>query len=268
MGNTEKKGYTISLRRQGKTVIEDLYSENGDTVEQGGFVPRDLIRFFIVDGILIAATRLMLGLELITHPDAHVAILLAGKLILLFYIFWLIRGKRNAWSQTGAATAGKLYFWPVCVLLYACAYFLLGPINHVNHVLMRHIHDWLGLAYHPQPQDVMVLIFEDILTSPIRIALIVFVVLVGPVMEEFAFRGIGLDAYRRSAGTVYALGLTSLLFGLYHFTLHLVIPLGFLGLIFGLSRVMTRSLWCAIFIHCLHNGLTLALLASELALLK
>lgn len=248
-------------------MLADLYSGNNDDPATTGFLPRDLIRFFIVDVILIAMTRLMLSLGLITHPDMHVIIILAGKMALFFYVIWLIREKRNAWKETGGATLGKFWAWPVCLGLYGLAYFALGHISRANHFLMFQIHTWLGLPYDPKPQDVMILIFEDILSSPVRIALIIFVILVGPLMEELAFRGIGLDAYRRTSNILRALILTSILFGLYHFTLHLVIPLAFLGFLFGLARVLTNSLWCAIFIHCLHNALTLVILAAELGAL-
>lgn len=245
-------------------MLADLYIQNDDDPASTGFLPRDLIRFFVVDVILIAATRLMLGLGLVTLPDTHITIILAGKLILLLYLIWLIREKRNAWTATGAATIGKWWAWPASIGLYAVAYFALGPISRANHTLMVMAHSWLGMVYDPKPQDVMILIFENILSSQVRIALIVFVVLVGPLMEEFAFRGIGFNAYRRTSGIVRSLLFTSILFGLYHFTLHLAIPLAFLGMIFGLARIMANSLWCAIFIHCLHNALTLAILASQL----
>lgn len=249
-------------------MLTDLYSNSPeDENNTHGFLARDLIRFFIVDIILIIAAKLMVGLGVITHPDTHVGVILAGKVVLLLYLFWLVRDRRDAWTETGAATAGKWWAWPASIALYAAAYPALVYVDRFNRVVMLKLHAWLDIEYVPTPQDVMILIFEDILSNPVRIVLILFVVLIGPFMEELAFRGVGMDSYRRRSGVVWALVITSVLFGLYHFSIHLVIPLSFLGLIFGIARVFSHSLWCAILIHCLHNGLTLAVMAHELGIL-
>lgn len=249
-------------------MLSDLYANNADEKKQNnGFLVRDLIRFFIVDVILIIATRLMLGLGVITRPNTHVIVILAGKLVLLCYLVWLVRDRREAWPETGATTAGKWWAWPASIGLYAAAYPLIAHIDRLNRAAMEKIHAWLGLVYEPTPQDVMILIFENILDSPVRLLLVAFVVLIGPFMEELAFHGMGLDAYRRTAGLFWAIVVTSVLFGAYHFSLDLLIPLSFLGLVFGLARVMSQSLWCAIMVHCLHNALTLAIMANELGLL-
>lgn len=248
-------------------MLSDLYTQDADENDQNhGFLVRDLIRFFIVDIILIIATRLMLGLGVITRPDAHVAVILIGKLVLFFYLIWLVRDRRDAWPATGATSAGKWWGWPASLGLYAVAYPLVIYVDRFNRIAMEKVYAWLGHVYEPAPQDVMLLIFENILDLPVRLLLISFVVLIGPFMEELAFHGMGLDAYKRTVGLFWAVVITSVLFGAYHFSLDLLIPLTFLGLVFGLARVLSHSLWCAVMVHCLHNGLTLAIMANQLGL--
>lgn len=236
--------------------------------DDSGFQTRDIIRFFIVDIILIIAVRLMLGLGVFPSVDAYVIAILGSKVILFLYLLWLVRDRRGAWAETGAATIGRWWALPLGVLAAAAAYPLLLYVNELNHTLMLRLHGALGWVYTPQPQDVVVFIFEDFLQKPVRIALIGFTVLFGPFMEELAFRGVGIDAYRRSGGAAAALVWTSLLFGLYHFSLPLVLPLAFLGLVFGALRVVTRSLWPSLAAHCLHNSFALLIMAHELGVLE
>lgn len=235
--------------------------------QSGGFLIRDLVRFFIVDVILIITVKLLVGLGVITHPDAHVLFILSGKVILLVYLLWLVKERRDAWKETGATSAGKWWAWPACLGLYAASYPVILYVDKINRVVMETVHGWFGLVYRPHPQDVIILIFENILSSPVRIVLIVFVVLIGPMMEELAFRGMGMDAYKRRHSVFYALVMTSVLFGAYHFSLQLLIPLSCLGLVFGIARIISHTLWTSIFIHCLHNFLTLVIMAYELGIL-
>ncbi len=236
------------------------------TVDAGGgrdrgFYIRDIIRFFIVDIILIAAVRLLLALGFFSSADNYVLALLGSKLVLFFYLVWLIRDRRDAWQQTGATRFGKWWMWLVCILLY-CAYLpLASGVDALNEFIMVRLHSWLGWQYERMPQEVVVLIFEDVLHLPARIVLIFFTVLAGPCMEELAFRGMGLDAYRRASGAGWAIVMTSLLFGAYHFSLQFLFSLSFLGVLFAVARLWSGSLWCSVFLHCIHNGLSLALTA-------
>ncbi len=229
-----------------------------------GFQKRDLIRFFLVDLILVVAVRLMLGLGILPNLDVYVLAILAGKVILAGYLLWLIRAHRQAWPETGAASAGRWWAWPAALGFYALCYPLLLYLDRLNRLIMAIVYNQLGWIYQPKIQEVLLLIFEDLLSQPIRLLLLIFTVLVGPIMEEFAFRGIGLDAYTRRDGAVWAVAVTSLLFGLFHFSLQFLIPLSVLGALFAAVRIFSRSLWCAIMVHCLHNAIALSVVAEDL----
>ena len=247
-----------------KAAAGTFHIRKGGDGEESGFRTRDIYRFFAVDVIIVIILKLLLGLGFFPTLDAHVLAVLAGRVILFCYLAWLIRERRNAWREAGGATAGRGWAWPLSLAVYAAGYPLILWADRLNIALLRQIHASFGEVFVPTPQNIITLIFEDILASPIRAILVAFTVLIGPFMEELAFRGMGLDAFRRSAGPVRAIFWTSLLFGLYHFSLQMLIPLSLLGAIFAAARLLSRSLWCAVAVHSLHNCFTLAVTAHAL----
>lgn len=233
-----------------------------------GFQMRDVVRFFIVDIIVTASLRLLDLIGFFKTIDQLVIATLVSKVLIFLYVVWLIRERREAWPETGGATLGKWWSWPLALGIYAAGYPLALWFDGVNISLMEQMYDWLGAVYQHRPQAVTILTFEDILSTPVRIALIFTTVVAGPVLEEIAFRGMMLDAYRRRRNVVWSVVATGVLFGAYHFSLPFLLPLSLLGIVFGTVRVLCRSLWCGIAVHCLHNGLTLVLMADQLGVLQ
>ena len=237
---------------------------NIDPAMEKGFQVRDLMRFFTVDIILIVLLKLLLGLGFFATPDHYVLAVIGSKVVLFAYLMWLIKDRRDAWPETGAAARGPWWAWAGMIALYA-GHFLASPwIDRFNINLMRQLYEAFDWAYVPAPQDIVVLIFEDIVNLPTRLALVFLTVFAGPFMEELAFRGVGLDGFKRSFNTFWAVVWISLLFGLYHFSLPLLLPLSLLGVLFAVVRLVSGSLWCAVAMHCLHNGLALAITAHRL----
>lgn len=245
----------------------DPQRQEDEDARPNGFQVRDLVRFFAVDITLVAALKLLLGLGVFSTPDAYVMAILASKIVLFAYLVWLIQDRRNAWFETGITRAGKWWAWPAMAAIYAVAYYAVAQMEHLNQVLMTRLYEAMDWVYTPQPQDVIVLIFDDIINTPLRVVLVAFTVLIGPFMEELAFRGMGLDAFRRVWSVFSAVVWTSLLFGLYHFSLPLLLPLSFLGAVFAAARLLSGSLWCAVAVHCLHNTLALAVVAKRMGML-
>jgi hypothetical protein len=76
---------------------------------------------------------------------------------------------------------------------------------------------------------------------------------VGPIAEELYFRGI-LYSYLRKSGVLIAMGSTTLIFALFHFSgnnLPIIQIVG--GLVFAASFEYSKSLITPIIIHCLGN---------------
>jgi membrane protease YdiL (CAAX protease family) len=90
------------------------------------------------------------------------------------------------------------------------------------------------------------------------IALTVFVALVVPVIEEFCFRGHIQHALERRFAPWLAILVTGTLFTLVHISpAHsslLLVPL-VLGLGMGLVTVLFQSIWVAVIIHAIWNGI-------------
>jgi len=63
----------------------------------------------------------------------------------------------------------------------------------------------------------------------------------------------------RSMGAVPAIGISALLFGIAHASIYRLLPTMFLGIILGIVVWRTRSLFCAIVLHAINNGLLASL---------
>jgi membrane protease YdiL (CAAX protease family) len=101
---------------------------------------------------------------------------------------------------------------------------------------------------------------EQIKIAPLTtLGLLLAGALVAPVCEEVFFRGFLLPGIARSMPIWAAIAVSSLLFGVAHADLGSLAPLIVIGLLLGIVRYKTRSLWPPIFLHTLNN--TAALLA-------
>lgn len=228
-----------------------------------GFRIRDLIRFIAVDMVISLALNLLMMADFFSSLESFVVFVLLGKLVLFAYLAWLIGERREAWRETGVLSPGSPLGWLLSLIVYGLAYSLLETIDGLNKAWLAAAYEWLGLAYRPVGQEVMGYIFSGELSLPTRLWLLFFAVLGGPCLEEAAFRGMGLDAFRRAAGNIQALIWTSLLFGLFHFSLSLFLPLSFLGAVFGLGRLLSGSLWGGLALHSIHNGVVILLAARS-----
>ena len=80
-----------------------------------------------------------------------------------------------------------------------------------------------------------------------------------PVVEEIAFRGYLLDWFRRRLSWNWSIIIVSLLFGLIH-GWAMALPTAFIGLFAAVLRKRYDSLWPAILLHALNNGIAMAML--------
>ena len=87
---------------------------------------------------------------------------------------------------------------------------------------------------------------------------VVLVALVAPLAEELAFRGVLLPAFGRRWGMWPSIVISSVLFASYHMNLWMVFPTVILGAALGWLAWTRRSLWPAIALHVLYNGVAVA----------
>ncbi|MBQ7535047.1 MAG: CPBP family intramembrane metalloprotease [Stomatobaculum sp.] len=83
--------------------------------------------------------------------------------------------------------------------------------------------------------------------------LVLWAVVLSPVLEELAFRGLLLRRVENAAGTLPAVLLSSLLFGLYHGNLTQGIAAAAAGLLLGYAYVKTDSLLVTVVMHAAVN---------------
>ena len=222
--------------------------------ESPGFQARDLLRFFMVDLIIIFLLKFLYVQRLIPSLDYYIVLTLLGKSLLAVYLVWLIGSRPNGWQAVGALTVGRIWAWPAGIVLLILAIPALFFFGEYNFNLTARLYGLLGWEYIPSPQDVTIILFTGIMHPWVRYALFAFAALIGPVMEELAFRGMGMNGFARTGGAVWALVATSLLFGLYHFDLARFLPLAGIGFIMGIGRVAGASLWCSILMHVGYNS--------------
>lgn len=164
---------------------------------------------------------------------------------------WLILKKKTSAQEVGLH---RLPNWlevltsPVAFVVYIlCS----AVIVNVTQTFL------LPFLNYEQPQ---VTGFEGISQQYEYILAFITLVIIAPVAEEVLFRGYLLGKLRKFAPTWIAIIVSSLLFGIVHFNPSVSIDTFVLGLALAWMTVKMKSLWPAIFIHMIKNGLAFYLL--------
>ena len=127
---------------------------------------------------------------------------------------------------------------------------------------------WLAQVNQQLPLPESVRMFEQTQLELIRSVLesglgvwfnLVALALVPGICEEVLFRGYAQRQFERASGPIGGILLSGILFGLYHLRPSQVLPLAMLGLYLAYLTWRTGSLWPAILVHALHNGLAVTM---------
>lgn len=94
------------------------------------------------------------------------------------------------------------------------------------------------------------------------LVLVVIVVILAPVVEELFYRGLLLRSIERRWGAGWAVGGSSVLFGVTHFQLIQLPALVAFGIVLGVLAVRTRRLGAPIFAHMAFNAVTVGVLLA------
>ena len=100
---------------------------------------------------------------------------------------------------------------------------------------------------------------KELLKGPLSLALFgAFSIVIGPVMEELAFRGFLMPLLMRTFGREVGILFTAVPFGLLHGTQYgwhwqYVVLVGLAGLVFGIAREVTRSTLASAALHSTYN---------------
>ena len=198
--------------------------------------------------LMIQAGRL-LGVQLpIQGATASLAVSVVVYVLTLGYIFLAAKvfnikisatdtGVQRAlsWQDIGLGLGGFVIYAAVATALMEIAKLLLAP-GVIN-----------------QPQDIG---FTAVYGVERVLAFMVLVV-VAPIIEEVIFRGILYGKLRQSTLPRWAaIGITSLLFALAHGQLNVGIDVFVLSVMACLLRDATGSVWSAVMLHMIKNGIT------------
>jgi membrane protease YdiL (CAAX protease family) len=141
------------------------------------------------------------------------------------------------------------------VVVGAITFFFAGGINSLNNLIVG---EEIAKKFDPSA------LFE--IADPWRRALLVVgVSVLAPLGEELLFRGYLLRVLRARHGTRAALVITAAIFAAIHVNPASVLALFALGLVFGLLRVISGSLWPSLVAHALQNGTSSAIVLLGLA---
>lgn len=198
-----------------------------------------VILWYILASIVCCIPAIPLMLK---FPAQQLPILLAASMLadlsLIFFLAWKKRRQREPGFRP--------HFRKVSPgLLLACIPATLALILLEDPLNFLHLPDWA--------ED----IFAQLGNTPG--IFILFVTIVGPVMEEIIFRGIVLDGLLKNYKPKFSILISSAVFAIIHMNPAQTASAFIAGLLLGWVYYRTRSLWPCICIHIINNGLFTAL---------
>jgi hypothetical protein len=134
-------------------------------------------------------------------------------------------------------------------------YFLILSAIIIGLVVLSFVLD----QFVPSPQDTVFLV-DTYKTSTWPVFLWIAVVGFAPLFEEIFFRGFVFVGFQQSRlGAAGTIAVTSVVWAILHmqYTVYGIISILVLGVVFGLVRVKTNSLWSTLFLHAAWNALAM-----------
>ena len=101
--------------------------------------------------------------------------------------------------------------------------------------------------------NTVVAISSEILALPFPIAFLI-ISIVGPCSEEFVFRGIIYNSYRKEGNALGAVLLSALMFGFMHMNLNQAGYAFVIGIGLAVLMIVTGSIWAPVVMHIIING--------------
>jgi membrane protease YdiL (CAAX protease family) len=96
------------------------------------------------------------------------------------------------------------------------------------------------------------------------VPLFFLVAVLAPLYEEMLFRGVVLGGFKNSFSIGRAVIYSSLLFALWHISLYRIVGTFFLGVVYSLIVIYSRSIYLVIFCHMFNNGIYITLSAINI----
>ncbi len=190
-----------------------------------------------------------------------VSMLILHISVVLFILAFAV-GKRRSVARTLGFSSRRL--WP-SLALGLRGYVAVFPWLIVLLVLTVEVMRFFN--YTPPPEPIQELIFGQHGHWVLGLT-VVLACVVGPIAEEFFFRGVLYSALRRRTSRVVAMLISGVLFSLIHTNPVGFLPIMVLGCLLANLYERTGSLASSIFVHILHNTflMSMALVMRRLLL--
>ena len=101
--------------------------------------------------------------------------------------------------------------------------------------------------------NTVVAISSEILALPLPLSLLIMAI-IGPFSEEFVFRGIMYNSYRKDGNALGAILLSALVFGFMHMNLNQAGYAFVIGIALAFIMIATNSIWAPFVMHLIING--------------
>lgn len=203
--------------------------------------------------LLIAGLIQLLILTGVDFSTANLSVLNASlgatvytlSIALIIGLPWLILRRRTSSQELGLH---RLPTWLDIVITPAA--FIVYLV--ISAIILALAQSFLTFIDFDQVQNVG---FDGLTQQYEYILAFVTLVIVAPVAEEVLFRGYLLSKLRKHAATWIAILITSVLFAIVHFAWNVGLDVFALSIVLCLVTIWTKSLWPAILIHMLKNGI-------------
>lgn len=199
------------------------------------------VMLFLAFQVLLMVLTMIKGLDFIDRNIYAVLLVNQYILILVPVLVFMLAGRHSFREVFRLNNPGIL---PL-VLILACslpAYFIASFINSVVLYLMQFIGN-IPLQPIPVPQN-----YNELVMG-------ILIVAVSPaICEELLHRGVLLKAYE-NRGSIKAIAVTSIIFGLFHFDITNFFGPVFLGILIGYYVVRTNSIFAGMLAHFANNAI-------------
>ncbi|MEY2964154.1 MAG: hypothetical protein RL754_1415 [Bacteroidota bacterium] len=162
-----------------------------------------------------------------------------------------------SYARKNAKPLPPTYFTYIALFLISFGgFFAIDLLAHLNYGLARF--DWAQSFVEQEEQmAALTATFLSNMTPAVLLANFLVMVLLPAVGEEFFFRGVVQKLLQRSLAYPVAVLFTALFFALVHQQPLSMLPIFFMGLIFGYVKIWTGSLWAPVLLHLINNAYAL-----------
>ena len=212
-------------------------------IDQRHRVFTEINRLFLLSAALFFIGRLLTQKILINLPEINIGPMFALSIGLLSsYLPYFIKNnfgeQQNIQKEKLRISKSKFILFAIIILFFnVMAYFFTSGIdnsfNSLGHTIFK------GEL---KPKDVSQ-----------TVSLILYSIIIAPIIEELIYRGFIQDRLKKY-GDVFAIVVSSLLFGIIHGNIPQFITSFLLGLVLGYVYLVTNSVKTTIFLHMFNNA--------------